>query len=192
MVALHARRHRAGRERPRRSARRSSSGCSSATRRGCRSSTGRPTRCGGSPARFRLALASSSNRPLIDVVLEASGLAAYFEATVSSEEVARGKPAPDVFLEAARRLGVDAERVRGDRGLWERHPGRARRGDARRRDPEPPLPAARGRARARGRRPRLDPRPGRRGGLQVAHLDAAHVPGYRQSVRGVVGCQAVR
>ncbi len=57
--------------------------------------------------RFRLALASSSNRPLIDVVLEASGLAAYFEATVSSEEVARGKPAPDVFLEAARRLVVD-------------------------------------------------------------------------------------
>ena len=57
---------------------------------------------------FRLALASSSNRPLIDAVLEASGLAAYFEATVSSEEVARGKPAPDVFLDAARRLVVDA------------------------------------------------------------------------------------
>ena len=37
-----------------------------------------------------------------------SGLAAYFHATVSSEEVARGKPSPDVFLEAARRLDVDA------------------------------------------------------------------------------------
>lgn len=59
---------------------------------------------------FRLALASSSNRPLIDLVLERSGLAALFEATVSSEEVARGKPAPDVFLEAARRLGVPPER----------------------------------------------------------------------------------
>ncbi len=56
---------------------------------------------------FRLALASSSNRPLIDLVLELSGLAQLFEATVSSEEVAHGKPAPDVFLEAARRLGVE-------------------------------------------------------------------------------------
>jgi len=56
---------------------------------------------------FPLALASSSNRPLIDAVLEVSGLARHFAATVSSEEVARGKPAPDVFLEAARRLGVE-------------------------------------------------------------------------------------
>jgi len=55
---------------------------------------------------FRLGLASSSNRALIDAVLAASGLAASFEVTVSSEEVERGKPAPDVFLEAARRLGV--------------------------------------------------------------------------------------
>jgi HAD superfamily hydrolase (TIGR01509 family) len=59
---------------------------------------------------FRLGLASSSNRPLIDLVLEKSGLAQSFAATVSSEEVARGKPAPDVFLEAARRLRVAAER----------------------------------------------------------------------------------
>jgi HAD superfamily hydrolase (TIGR01509 family) len=59
---------------------------------------------------FRLALASSSNRPVIDAVLEVSGLAPLFEATVSSEEVARGKPAPDVFLEAAARLAVEPER----------------------------------------------------------------------------------
>jgi HAD superfamily hydrolase (TIGR01509 family) len=59
---------------------------------------------------FRLGLASSSNRRLIDAVLEASGLAPLFGATVSSEEVARGKPAPDVFLEAARRLDVAPER----------------------------------------------------------------------------------
>jgi HAD superfamily hydrolase (TIGR01509 family) len=59
---------------------------------------------------FRLALASSSNREVIDSVLAAAGLTALFEATVSSEEVARGKPAPDVFLEAARRLGVDPRR----------------------------------------------------------------------------------
>jgi HAD superfamily hydrolase (TIGR01509 family) len=61
-------------------------------------------------ARFPLALASSSNRPLIDVVLASAGLAGSFRATVSSEEVPRGKPAPDVFLEAARRLGVAADR----------------------------------------------------------------------------------
>jgi HAD superfamily hydrolase (TIGR01509 family) len=61
-------------------------------------------------ARFPLALASSSNRPLIDAVLASAGLASAFRATVSSEEVAHGKPAPDVFLEAARRLGVAAER----------------------------------------------------------------------------------
>ena len=47
---------------------------------------------------FRLGLASSSNRPLIDSVLTASGLSERFEATVSSEEVARGKPAPDVCV----------------------------------------------------------------------------------------------
>jgi HAD superfamily hydrolase (TIGR01509 family) len=57
-----------------------------------------------------LGLASSSNRELIDRALELSGLAPLFRATVSSEEVARGKPAPDVYLEAARRLGVDAAR----------------------------------------------------------------------------------
>jgi HAD superfamily hydrolase (TIGR01509 family) len=57
-----------------------------------------------------LAVASSSNRRLIDRVLEVSGLAPCFQVTVSSEEVARGKPAPDVYLEAARRLGVEPTR----------------------------------------------------------------------------------
>ena len=61
-------------------------------------------------ARWPLALASSSNRPLIDAVLELAGLDVFFQATVSSEEVARGKPGPDVYLEAARRVGVPAER----------------------------------------------------------------------------------
>jgi HAD superfamily hydrolase (TIGR01509 family) len=60
--------------------------------------------------RWPLGLASSSNRELIDLVLELSGLARYFLATVSSEEVPRGKPAPDVYLEAARRLGVSPAR----------------------------------------------------------------------------------
>jgi HAD superfamily hydrolase (TIGR01509 family) len=54
-----------------------------------------------------LALASSSNRPVIDLALSLAHLEPYFQATVSSEEVARGKPAPDVYLEAARRLGTD-------------------------------------------------------------------------------------
>jgi HAD superfamily hydrolase (TIGR01509 family) len=58
-------------------------------------------------ARWPLGLASSANRPLIDMALAESGLERHFEATVSSEEVERGKPAPDVYAEAARRLGVD-------------------------------------------------------------------------------------
>ncbi|MDD9372401.1 MAG: HAD-IA family hydrolase, partial [Acidimicrobiales bacterium] len=61
-------------------------------------------------SRWPLGLASSSNRPIIDLVLSASGLADAFAVTVSSEEVSRGKPAPDVFLEAARRMGVAADR----------------------------------------------------------------------------------
>ncbi len=56
-------------------------------------------------ARHTLGLASSSNRPVIDVVLETMGVTDRFAATVSSEEVARGKPAPDVYLEVMRRLG---------------------------------------------------------------------------------------
>jgi HAD superfamily hydrolase (TIGR01509 family) len=58
--------------------------------------------------RWPLAIASSSNRPLIELVLELSRLERFFQATVSSEEVERGKPAPDVYLEAAHRLGVEA------------------------------------------------------------------------------------
>ncbi len=60
---------------------------------------------------FRLGLASSSNRPLIDAVLASTGLGELFEVTVSSEEVPRGKPAPDVYLEATRRLGIPPERA---------------------------------------------------------------------------------
>jgi HAD superfamily hydrolase (TIGR01509 family) len=59
---------------------------------------------------LRLAVASSSNRELIDAVLRRLELAGLFDVTVSSEEVAQGKPSPDVYLEAARRLGVDPAR----------------------------------------------------------------------------------
>jgi HAD superfamily hydrolase (TIGR01509 family) len=62
-------------------------------------------------ARWPLGLASSSNRPLIDLALEEMGVADLFRATVSSEEVERGKPAPDVYLEAAGRLGVAPDRA---------------------------------------------------------------------------------
>jgi HAD superfamily hydrolase (TIGR01509 family) len=61
-------------------------------------------------ARWPVGIASSSNRELIDVVLHASGLADVVGVAVSSEEVARGKPAPDVYLEAARRLRVEPSR----------------------------------------------------------------------------------
>jgi HAD superfamily hydrolase (TIGR01509 family) len=61
--------------------------------------------------RWPLGLASSSNRPLIDLALELAGFAASFRATVSSEEVARGKPAPDVYLEACDKLGVEPARA---------------------------------------------------------------------------------
>jgi HAD superfamily hydrolase (TIGR01509 family) len=60
--------------------------------------------------RWPLGLASSSNRLLIELALELAGIHHLFKAVVSSEEVPRGKPAPDVYLEAARRLGVAAER----------------------------------------------------------------------------------
>ena len=57
--------------------------------------------------RWPLAVASSSNPELIEVVLDAAGLRDLFPVAVSSQEVARGKPAPDVYLEAARRLDVE-------------------------------------------------------------------------------------
>jgi HAD superfamily hydrolase (TIGR01509 family) len=58
--------------------------------------------------RYPLGLASSSDRPSIDLVLELTGWAGCFSATTSSEEVDAGKPAPDVYLETARRLGASA------------------------------------------------------------------------------------
>lgn len=57
--------------------------------------------------RFTLALASSSARPLIDQVLTTAGLTGAFAVTLSTEEVPRGKPAPDVYLTAAGKLGLE-------------------------------------------------------------------------------------
>src|SRR3954453_14974125 len=101
--------------RPTRSPSPSSSGSSAHTASGCPPSRGPPLIAGAVETvtavaeRHRLGLASSANRRVIDVVLELAGLDRLFEATVSSEEVPRGKPAPDVYLEAARRLGVAPE-----------------------------------------------------------------------------------
>lgn len=68
----------------------------------------------GIPLRFReaglrLGLVSASARPVIDAILEVVGLAGAFETVVSGDEVARGKPAPDGYLMAARRLSVEPE-----------------------------------------------------------------------------------
>ncbi len=57
--------------------------------------------------RWRLGVASSSNRPVIELVLDRMGVRDRFAAVVSSEEVANGKPAPDVYLAVARDLDVD-------------------------------------------------------------------------------------
>jgi len=55
---------------------------------------------------YPLAVASSSEPEVIAAVIQALGLRGLFRAVVSAEEVPHGKPAPDVFLEAARRLDV--------------------------------------------------------------------------------------
>lgn len=56
-----------------------------------------------------MAVASSSSLPLIEVALHQTNLAGYFQAIVSGTQVPNSKPAPDIFLEAARRLGVPPE-----------------------------------------------------------------------------------
>jgi HAD superfamily hydrolase (TIGR01509 family) len=62
-------------------------------------------------ARWPLGIASSANRPVIETVLRTAGLTESFAVIVSGDEVARGKPAPDVYLSAARKLGADPARA---------------------------------------------------------------------------------
>jgi HAD superfamily hydrolase (TIGR01509 family) len=57
--------------------------------------------------RWPLAIASGSDRVLLDTVLSSSGLTGRFAVTVSGEDVAEGKPSPQIYLEACRRLGAD-------------------------------------------------------------------------------------
>lgn len=60
-----------------------------------------------SASRIKLAVASSSPRSLIELILERTGLRRFFTVMVSGEEVEHGKPAPDIFLHAAELLHVD-------------------------------------------------------------------------------------
>jgi HAD superfamily hydrolase (TIGR01509 family) len=71
---------------------------------------GAPDMVTESAARVPIAVASSAPRRLIEAVLAATGLRPAFAALVSSEEVPRGKPSPDVYAEAARRIGRDPAR----------------------------------------------------------------------------------
>ena len=56
-----------------------------------------------------MAVASSSDKTIIDIILEKSGLRKYFKHAVSSGEIGKSKPEPDVFLHAAKLLGVAPE-----------------------------------------------------------------------------------
>ena len=58
---------------------------------------------------FPLAVASGTSRSILDALLKKTNLAPFFSVVLSSEEVAAPKPAPDVFLAAAAKLGVPAE-----------------------------------------------------------------------------------
>ena len=109
------------------------------------------------PSSAPVALASSAPRRVIDAVLVHHGVDHHFKATVSSAEVPRGKPSPDVYLAAARALGVPAGRLPGRGGLQQRPAGRRGRRDDRRRHPQPAVPTGRGRP--RGRASFADPGP---------------------------------
>jgi HAD superfamily hydrolase (TIGR01509 family) len=62
-------------------------------------------------ARWPVGLATSSNREVVDLFVARGGVGDLVAVTVSSEEVDAGKPAPDVYLEATRRLGVEPRRA---------------------------------------------------------------------------------
>ena len=121
---------------------------------------------------FPCGLASSSNRQLIDVVLELAELTEFFRATVSSEEVSRGKPAPDVYIEAARRLGVAPEicaAIEDSQAGMRSAKAAAMRVVA---IPNPHYPPDEEAAHCGGRRPRVDQGIGRR--HRSAMINAAH------------------
>ena len=73
-------------------------------------------------SRYRVALASGSPRAIIDRVLQITNLAGLFGALIYGDEVANGKPAPDIYLAAARQLGVEPAACVGvedsANGIW--------------------------------------------------------------------------
>jgi HAD superfamily hydrolase (TIGR01509 family) len=69
----------------------------------------------------RLALASGSSNEAITEILEITGLAPFFTLALSADEVPSGKPAPDLFLLAAQRLGIPPSRCVVVEDSW---PGR--------------------------------------------------------------------
>ena len=70
------------------------------------------------------AIATSSDAHYTELSLRKAGLAGRFEVIVTGDQIARGKPAPDIYLEAARRVGTRAGRVPGVRGFRRRCPRR--------------------------------------------------------------------
>jgi beta-phosphoglucomutase-like phosphatase (HAD superfamily) len=58
-------------------------------------------------AGYRLAVASSGLERIIEYILETGGVRDHFEAVVSGDQITNPKPAPDIYLEAARRLGLN-------------------------------------------------------------------------------------
>ena len=60
-----------------------------------------------------MAVASGGTKPIIEMVVTRLGIRDCFQALVTSEDVVLQKPAPDIFLEAARRIGVPPEFCRG-------------------------------------------------------------------------------
>jgi beta-phosphoglucomutase family hydrolase len=59
--------------------------------------------------RLPMAVATGGTRAVVTKTLNALGLMHYFQALVTADDVKRGKPAPDIFLESARRIGVAPE-----------------------------------------------------------------------------------
>jgi beta-phosphoglucomutase family hydrolase len=62
--------------------------------------------------RLPLAVATGAARPICEKILHQIGVPGWFDTIVSAEDVERHKPSPDIFLEAARRLGVEPSRCR--------------------------------------------------------------------------------
>ena len=101
--------------------------------------------------RWPIGIASSSNPSLIEAVVHAAGIDDVVQVALSSEEVGRGKPAPDVYLETVRRLEAEPGALRSNRRLGARPPLRQDRRPPRDRRPKPPFPPKR-RSAGAGRR----------------------------------------